>query len=491
MSKYICYKNPIIRGFYPDPSICRVDKEYYLVTSSFEYLPSVPLFFSHNLIDWQQIGHCVSKEHNIDLTTTPCSGGIFAPTIRYHEEYFYMITTNISQGNFMMKTKDIKQGFDVPIWIDIKGIDPSLYFEEEKVYVQYASSDENGNCIKQVEINKEIGELLNEPTVISYGCGGRDVEAPHLYFINDWYYLMCAEGGTREGHMVTIQRSKDIYGPYQKSPYNPVVSNRDYAKQKLQSVGHGDLFEDHEGNWWMVALATRPFKHRHHLGRETILLPIEWTKDGWPMVVDKYAKEEIECIGISPSQQSIQSFYDDFNSSKLRLDYNTIRDYITNNYALKNNSLVLYGNGQSLDTTLSPVFIGVRQKEYCCIFETKINTHLHNYCRAGLSIFMDKDHHMEIGVSNNKLYVKKKVADIEVINTYKDNVMNIVIGIEANQQFYHFYYIENNTKHIIDKTYVKHLATETVFSAFTGVYCGMFIEGEGEANFEYFNYQEE
>ncbi|MEG0592552.1 MAG: family 43 glycosylhydrolase [Coprobacillus sp.] len=489
MSKYICYKNPVIRGFYPDPSICRVDKDYYLVTSSFEYLPGVPLFHSHNLIDWQQIGHCIQKEHNIDLTNTPCSGGIFAPTIRYHKGVFYMITTNISQGNFVMKSNDIIKGFGDPTWIDIKGIDPSLYFEDDKVYVQYASFEESGNCIKQTEIDIETGELLKEPVIISYGCGGRDVEAPHIYFINGWYYLMCAEGGTREGHMVSIQRSQNIYGPYETSPYHPVVSNKDYSKQKLQSVGHADLIEDHEGHWWIVALATRPYKHRHLLGRETILLPIEW-KAGWPIVTSQYAKEEIECIGISPAQQSTESFHDNFQSSQLSLHYNTIRDFITDNYKIENNSLILYGNGEYLDTSYTPIFIGVRQKEYRCHFETKINASINNNSRAGLSILMDKDHHMEIGISNHQLYVKKKVADIETINTYKDNINDLIIGIEADQQFYYFYYIDNNEKFIIDKTYIKHLCTETVFSAFTGVYCGMFIEGLGEAQFYYFDYQE-
>lgn len=484
------YHNPIIKGFHPDPSICKHGNDYYLVTSSFEYLPGIPLFHSKNLINWQQIGHCLTNEHQIDIKDTPNSGGIFAPTIRYHQGKFYVITTNISKGNFIVVSEDLSIGFSKPIWIDINGIDPSLYFEGDKVYVQNACFNQNGSFIQQCQIDIKTGKIIEGPYPISYGCGGRDVEAPHIYYRNGYYYLICAEGGTREGHMITIQRSHFIYGPYEKCPFNPIVSNRDHPKHLLQSVGHGDLIEDNEGNWWLVALATRPYKHRHHLGRETILLPVTW-HDGWPGVLDKDAKETYSIASTQPIKQPKFSFYDTFEDNQLRYEYNTIRNFLKNNYVIKNKQLILIANQETLDTKKTPVFLGVRQTEINCSYETKINKLADLDTNAGLAIIMDHLHHMEIGVTlQNQLYVKKRVGDLECINKSILIEDEIIIGIDASLEYYYFYYKQGKKKHIIDKTYVKHLCSETSFSPFCGVYGGMFIEGTGIAVFDYFAYQE-
>lgn len=485
------YHNPVIKGFHPDPSICKKGKDFYLVTSSFEYLPAVPLFHSRNLVDWQQIGHCLTRDSQIDIHKTPNSGGIFAPTIRYHEGIFYLITTNISKGNFIVRTNDLTQGFSEPIWLDIKGIDPSLYFENNKVYVQNACFDQQGSFIQQCEIDINTGTIINGPIEISRGCGGRDVEAPHIYKHNGWYYLFCAEGGTREGHMVTIQRSHNLYGPFEKCPDNPIVSQRDYGKALLQSVGHADLVEDNDNNWWIVALATRPYKHRHHLGRETILLPVTWSKDGWPMVEGKQAKDSYKIQIKEPIYQPKKIIHDTFKKTKLDYEYNTIRSFLSDYYEIKNQQLVLYGNKQTLNTHKSPVFIGVRQTEKECYFETQLSVSLKPSSSAGLAIIMDCCHHMEIGItSQNELYVKKTVADLVNINIIEKVIGKIIIGIEANQEYYQFYYQKDNQKYKVDQTYVKHLCTETCFSAFCGVYGGMFIEGEGKVVFDYFHYQE-
>ncbi|SHO45266.1 glycoside hydrolase family 43 protein [Anaerocolumna xylanovorans] len=488
------YNNPVIRGFYPDPSICKVCDDYYLVTSSFEYLPGVPLFTSKNLVDWEQMGYCLTRDSQIDLHGTFCSGGIYAPTIRYYDGMFYMITTNISKGNFIVYTNDLKKGFSNPIWIDIKGIDPSLYFEDGKYYIQASCM----TFIHQAEIDIKTGALLSEPKIISEGCGHRDVEAPHIYKINGWYYLMCAEGGTRDGHMVTVQRSRFLYGPYEKSPNTPMVSNKDKSKEKLQAVGHADLIQDNSGNWWIVALATRPYKHRHHLGRETILVPVIWTKDGWPMVENSYVPSEITCEGIGITKQKEESFFDDFDQNGMRADYNTIRDFIINQYSLKDKAgyLTLRGNGEDLNTLSSPVFLGVRQKEYICRFEVKLLTELEEGGTAGLAVLIDNHHHMEIGLRNSQgileLYTKRTVDDIVIITKAFDYLEEkIIIGIEADELHYKFYYIsEKNEKIIINEAMVKHMSVEMSDSPFTGVFGGMFIENRGTAYFDWFKYEE-
>ena len=481
------YHNPIIKGFHPDPSICQVGKDYYLVTSSFEFLPAIPLYHSQNLVNWTQIGHCLTNDYQINLHGTRNSGGIFAPTIRYHDGIFYLITTNISKGNFIVYTDNLQQGFSEPIWLDIKGVDPSLYFEDGRVYVQNACFDHTGSYIQQVEIDIKTGQLKENPVFISRGCGGRDVEAPHIYKINGYYYLLCAEGGTREGHMVTVQRSQSLYGPFEPCPYNPIVTNRNHSKEILQSVGHGDLFQDHQGEWWMVALATRPYKHCHHLGRETILIPVEWVDD-WPVVKDGYAKMSYP-ISMEITQQETNSFYDDFNCEQLGYQYNMIRDFLLDQYQIESSVLRLYNNYETLDSQQSPVFIGVRQCEVDCCFETQLT---HYGGNSGLALYIDHCHHMEIGLNKEKhLYLKKTVGDMKTMHVISYGQNTITIGIEANCNQYFFYYMNNNhQKEYIGSGLVKHLSVEMSDSPFTGVYCGMFIEETGFAEFEYFQYQE-
>lgn len=490
------YQNPIIKGFHPDPSICKDEHSYYLVTSSFEFLPGVPLFKSQDLINWQQIGHCLTRDSQIDLHGTPVSGGIFAPTIRYHQGTFYMITTNITKGNFIVSSKNPEEGFSNPVWLDIDGIDPSLYFENDKVYVQNVARDASGiSFIQQSQIDIHTGKILSGPSFLSKGCGGRDAEAPHLYKINGWYYLFLAEGGTREGHMVTVQRSRNLDGPYEISPYHPMVSNRDKAVEPLQSVGHADLIQDGQGQWWIVCLATRPNNQHHHLGRETILLPVEWTEDGWPVVPGSYARETIT-INREIEQKNDSSFDDCFESAALRYDYNTIRDFLKENIDTSiRGQLKLTGNGSTLLTADSPLFVGVRQTENDCVFETEM-TLPSDGSKAGLSVYIDNLHHMEIGITNHhnncSLYVKKNVEDLQIVSQeIPVEGANLTLGIEANKDKYTFYYLNDQSqKIIVDTTSVRHLTIEASNSPFTGVYGGMFIEGDGQVVFQRFSYHE-
>ena len=264
------YKNPIITGFNPDPSIVCVGEDYYLCTSSFEYFPGVPLYHSRNLINWQLIGYCLDRESQLDLKNSPSSMGVYAPTIRYYKGTYYMITTNITHainggktGNLIVKTTDISGEWSDPVWIEHEGIDPSLYFEDDKAYYCGTGHDEKGDAIVLFEVDVDSGEILSDKKVISRGCGGKCPEGPHIYKINDWYYLMIAEGGTEYGHMVTMQRSKSIYGPYEKCPYNPILSNRNYGSEAIQCSGHADLFEDN---------SQCQYKNNHHCDKYSLSL---------------------------------------------------------------------------------------------------------------------------------------------------------------------------------------------------------------------------
>ena len=246
------YENPILPGFYPDPSICRVGEDYYLVNSSFEFFPGVPLWHSRDLLHWEQLGYVLTRESQLPLVDCRTSGGIFAPTIRYHDGRFYMITTNVTGGgNFFVWTDDIRGEWSGPIWIDHQGIDPSLFWDADgKVYYTGTHTDENGNnCIGQFEIDLETGAKLSETKCIWYGTGGKCPEGPHMYRIGNWYYLMIAEGGTEYGHMETIARSRSVWGPFESCPHNPILTHRNAHRVEFQALGHADLVETPEGKW--------------------------------------------------------------------------------------------------------------------------------------------------------------------------------------------------------------------------------------------------
>lgn len=490
------YNNPVIPGFYPDPSVCKGNDGYYLVTSSFEYLPGVPLFFSKNLIDWKQIGYCLTKPSQIDLLDSKCSGGIFAPTIRYHQGVYYMITTNIKKGNFFVTSTDPVNGWSDPIFIDppVLGIDPSLYFEDGHAYVQLSSFQEH--CILQFEIDLTTGKLLKEPKAISKGCGGRDVEAPHVYKHHGQYYLLCAEGGTRDGHMVTIQKSNHLWGPYESCPQQPILSNRDHAKEPLQGVGHGDLIEDDFGDYWMVCLGYRPKKHKHILGRETIVLPVEWNGE-WPVVSNGYAEVVINTKRHREREIISVANRCDFDEPQLPMMFNTIRDFMQDAYSLQERPgyLRLKAQEAGLNDEKAFTFIGRRQQHFLFESIACFNLEQLKWGECGLSIYMDTTHHLDLCITRCDkgfdVFIKKKVGEILWIgDSININQEVLYLGIRGNEHSYEFYYGENEAElQKLGWSSTAHVSTEVSDSPFTGVYIGMYAIKKAVVDIDWFLYQ--
>lgn len=275
------YDNPVIGGFHPDPSVCRVGEDYYLVCSSFEYFPGVPLFHSRDLVHWRQLGNVLDRPGQLNLADDiPASAGVYAPTLRHHDGRFYLITTEVgAKGNFLVSADRPEGPWSDPVLVDVPGIDPDLAW------------DEDGGCwcavagVKVARIDPATGKVLEGPIQVWSGSGLQHPEAPHLYRIGDWWYLMLAEGGTAHGHSVSIARARSPRGPYEPAPANPILSHRS-TDLPIQSTGHADLVSAPDGTWWMALLGTRPrgfFPGFHVLGRETFLTPVEWV-DGWPRV---------------------------------------------------------------------------------------------------------------------------------------------------------------------------------------------------------------
>ena len=399
------YRNPVIKGFNPDPSVCRVGDDYYLVTSSFQYFPGVPLYHSKDLINWEQIGHVLDRESQISLKEARSWGGIYAPTIRHHNGKFYMITTNISsKGNFIVTADDPRGEWSEPVWVDIPGIDPSLFWDEDgRCYYTGA----NGGCIF-AEINPDTGEVLSEPKMIWYGSGWRNAEAPHIYKKDGWYYLLMAEGGTEFGHGVTIVRSRNVDGPYETAPHNPILTHvgRNAQSNPIQCVGHGDIIQAHDGSWWIVALGVRTqcMASQHHLlGRETFLAPVRWDKGAWPVVNGDgqlFLDMDVPTLEQRPVAQK-QTFWD--FDEPLGPEWSYLRNPETDRYIIKDGKLSLYGSATPLKTYEgSTTFVCYRQQDQYFSAETCVELkNAGNGDEAGMSLYMETEARYDI-------YLKKK-----------------------------------------------------------------------------------
>lgn len=288
--------NPVLSGFYPDPSICAVGKDFYLVNSTFAYFPGLPVFHSTDLAHWEQIGNALDRPDQLCLEGCRHSQGIYAPTIRYHEGTFYLVTTYSSgPGSFILTAKDPAGPWSDPCWLgeDAPGIDPSLFFDEDGrcYYVgtrpNPAGVRYNGDWeIWVQELDLKTMRLTGESHAVWKGAMKNVIwpEGPHLYKHDGYYYLMNAEGGTGPDHCVSIARSEQIYGPYVGNPDNPILTHRHLGRDyPVTCAGHGDLVEAPDGSWYMVLLACRPRQGHTLLGRETFLAKVRW-ENGWPVV---------------------------------------------------------------------------------------------------------------------------------------------------------------------------------------------------------------
>jgi alpha-N-arabinofuranosidase len=288
---------PILQGCYPDPSITRKGADYYLVCSSFAFFPGVPVFHSTDLVNWKQLGHVLDRPSQLKLDSARMSGGIYAPDIVYnpHRDMFYMITTQIAGGigNMVVKTENPAGGWSDPVRLDIDGIDPSLFFDDDgKAYIVH--NDAPGKAlypghrvIKIREYDAEHDKVIpgTEKVIVD---GGVDItkepvwiEGPHIYKKNGRYYLMCAEGGTGGNHSEVIFAAEHATGPYIPAGQNPILTQRHLPgdrKNRVEWAGHADLVETPGGRYYGVFLAVRPNEaNRVNTGRETFILPVDWS----------------------------------------------------------------------------------------------------------------------------------------------------------------------------------------------------------------------
>lgn len=498
------YENPIISGFHPDPSVCRVGDDYYLVNSTFEYMPGVPIFHSKDLVNWQQIGNVLTRFSQNDLRGARASDGIYAPTIRYNNGVFYMITTLCNNGkrsNFYVTATDPKGPWSDPIFVDQSGIDPSLLFDDNgKVYLQTnrGLSFNMDRAIYQSEIDIKTGKRLTEPKLLWRGSGGSYIEGPHIYKINGYYYLLAAEGGTMYGHMVTFARSKSIWGPYESCPNNPVLSNRN-AYEQIHGTGHADMFQDHKGNWWAVHLA---FRVPQVLGRETCLVPVTWSDDKWPQFAKgtNSAKVDVPTLELKPFPKQEPKI--DFSNQTLDCQWLYIRNPEDKNYSYdaRKGYLRLTGSEKRLKDIASPTFVGRRQEHFNFSFSTLLEFNAPKAGdEAGVVVMMSNDFHYGIRVVNkgNRRIVEAyyKLENIE--NIAGERVLAdapVELKISGDKRCYTLSFRQSGGDFVkVGQMSTRFLSAETT-GGYNGVILGIYATGNGKecstaADFKWVEYK--
>lgn len=472
------YNNPVVPGFYPDPSVCEANGKYYMVNSSFQYFPGVPLFESEDLVNWKQIGNVLTRKSQVYLEKINSSGGVFAPTIRYNNGRFYMVTTNdTTHQNFYVYTDDIYGEWSEPIFVDQSGIDPSLLFDDGKVYFMSNGSDDFGDGgVVMCQIDIETGKKLTPSKSIWHGNGGRFLESPHLYHIGNYYYLMAAEGGTEYGHMIVYARADEPWGPFENYCNNPVLTNRNKAPYIIQGIGHGDLIE-RNGKWFIICLGFRQigqWRAYHTLGREVFLVPVTF-KDGWFTAgKDGTADDQYEIEG-EFKQEGIGT--QTFSSSKKEWAY--LRHPDLSNYELKDDLYTLHGTLTSLDQVASPTFIGLRQRGFD--FELKTVVEIDKDI-AGVTVFSCENEHYDLYISKENdqysVQLKYNVGPAKVVVAKREIATNkaelIVKGSSMN---YSFYLKANGQEVFLGSADSKYVSTE-VSEGFTGVMLGLYSVGD-------------
>lgn len=508
----IQYSNPVIPGFHPDPSVCRVGADFYLVTSSFEYFPGVPIFHSRDLVHWKQIGHCLTRQSQLDLDGCRSSMGIYAPTIRFHNGRFYMITTNVKMfRNFYVWAENPEGPWSEPIWPEWPSVDPSLFFDEDgRVYITGTGGffGDEPKGIYQAEIDLESGKLLSERRLIWQGTGGKSAEGPHLYRINGKYYLMIAEGGTEYGHMATIARSDSPYGPFESNPDNPILTHRS-SGNSIQATGHADLVQLEDESWWAVFLGIRPVSvpfsgRHHHLGRETFLASVTWSPDGWPVIGDGGKIAEKMDAGTLPivGDETPTPDVDDFNSNRLQLEWNFLRNPRDEDWSLEERPgwLTLHGSDLTLNDIGSPAFVGRRQQHLRCSVSTLMSFDpVHEGEEAGLTVYMNERFHYDIALTcgvegRRQVILRRRIGSlwkVELVEEFEGS--DIILGLDAEPFQYSFFYsLPNGERKAFGSGECSLVSTE-VAGGFTGVFFGLYATGNGKpcqspASFDWFQY---
>jgi len=418
------YRNPILAGYHPDPSIVRVGADYYLVNSTFSWFPGIPVFHSRDLVHWRQIGNAIDRPGQLDFTGRGMSEGVFAPAINYHAGRFFIVNTCVQcGGNFVITATDPAGKWSDPVFLPtVEGIDPSLFFDVDgKAWLinnrePVGGSKYDGHRALWIEQFDPVAlKMLGNPKMVVNG--GVDlaakpvwIEGPHIYRVKNTYYLTAAEGGTSVNHSQVVFRSDNVTGPYVPAPreINPILTQRDQPATRpnpISATGHADLVQLPDGRWWSVFLGTRPYsKDYYNIGRETFLLPVDWSS-GWPVILPKgqnvpyvvRAPLPMAAAG-SPPFTGTYSVRTDFTGPRLGLEWMTMRGAP---YRLAGRELLLDPLADGIGDFGKPAFVARRQEHAIASVTTSVRFSPEEGAMAGLAAVQNDAYFLTIALTRH------------------------------------------------------------------------------------------
>ena len=537
-------KNPILPGFNPDPCICKAGDDYYMAVSSFEWMPGIPVYHSKDLKNWELYTHVLTDDETVDLKKLPSAKGIWAPCLTYceKEELFYVVYGVMNSmnaryfdvDNYVITAKDIKGPWSEPVYLHSSGFDASMLHDDDgrkwivSLDWETRAGYEKPRAICLVEYSPEKKEIIGYPKRIWHGGTDRGcIEAPHLYKRNGYYYIMCAEGGTGYGHSVTMGRSKNVWGPYEKDPQNPIVTSipgdfnerhdPDHLKPKyfnpdsiLQKSGHGSYIENELGEVYLVHLTSRPFvpELRCTLGRETAMQKMKWTEDGWLRMADgsNLAKEYFEPSKLPEVPVKQIPDFDDFDDETLGIQYYAPRIMPQRFIDLKSRPGYLRMRGQESRTSLNKVSILARKlTSVHATITTKMefNPEVHQHS-AGLIMYYDNMNYINLRKYYSETLGQNALSIIHLENGEKTEFLNTRIPVDDVPIYLRLHI--NGRKSYFEWSYdgKDYLAIGKVFDTtkfsdeyckygeftgtFVGITCADRVKHQHYADFDFFEY---
>ena len=533
------FSNPILSGFYPDPSVCRVGDDYYLVNSSFSYFPGILVFQSKDLANWSLIGHVMDRAEQLNLDSLGVSRGIFAPSIRYHDGLFYVTCTLVDRGgNFVVTSRSAKGPWSDPVWLpQVEGIDPSLFFDDDgRAYLIYNSVAPDNTplydghrTIRMFEFDAGRLNVTGSERILVNG--GTDVmkkpvwiEAPHIFRKDGFYYLIAAEGGTGDQHSEVVFRSLNVDGPYASYGGNPTLTQRNLDPRRdhpITCTGHADFVETADGDWWAVFLGCRPYppyeKGLYNTGRETFLAPVRWD-GGWPVVTADH--ESVQYSYTFPLEASREpsgraysgnfSFRDDFSSSTLGADWVFLRTPREPWYSLtaRPGYLAIKLRPESCSEPVNPSFVGWRQPHARGTASLSLDfTPAAENEKAGVLVFQNERHYYFLCKSRQngepvvQLYSSgdsvRPDRDMVLLSSVKPDDAagsTILLKVEAREDSYAFFYGSRQDRwHLVKGDLPAEFLSTKVAGGFVGCMYALYatscgVPDTGKAFFDWFVY---
>jgi len=522
-------KNPVIRGFNPDPSLLRVEGDYYIATSTFEWFPGVCIHHSKDLVNWEIMSYALTDEKYFDMTGIDMACGIWAPNLTYCDGLFYLAYTIVYTArerykdtyNYLVTAKDVKGPWSKPVFLNCSGFDPSIFHEGDKKYLLNMLIDHRADYnrfmgIDIQEYDAKAEKLVGSPVYITPGTSKRLTEGPNLIKRGGYYYLTLAEGGTQYNHCTTVLRSRSLFGPYEENPNNPVLTAVGHDDCLLQRAGHSQIIEDRDGNWYMSHLCSRPITQCSIMGRESSIQNIEWTDDGWYRISSgqngsggkaSNKPEIMFSVPVEVTQKLDLSERADFSGGKIPLSYMSLRQsFKTCGIEVVNQKLRISG-GASVMSKFRQALIARRQQSLTCDFCASMQFHpRHLNHIAGLLVYYNCDNNYYLKMSRDdkgeflcvSSTVNKVLNDSPPVYLSSPSAIDVIyLKAEIRTENLNFFYSTDGEKYIPIGTTLdmKNISDERIEgNGFTGSMLGVNCsdcQGDGVfADFLYLDYKE-